>query len=477
MDGGATRLSDAAALPSVKLVDARDQFLSSPERGLPSGVRELVAQSWQRSLRLGVDPRATAPLELEAAQLRAYREAHPLATLLPVVRHLLAEDADEAGHIVAVGDAEGRLLWVEGHRGLRSRAERMHFVEGALWSERGVGTNAPGTALALARPVQIAAAEHYGAEVQPWSCVAAPVRDPVDGTVLGVVDLTGGHDLAGPRSLALVRACAAAMEAQLLVSARGRVTAAAALLGHGAHRPSPGGAPEDEPPAEVESGRARRPGPAPSLSRAFGWTPGADRAGRTRAGLELLGLDAGVLHLPERTVFLSRRHAEIVWLLASSGRGMTMHALDAALHEHGSHLVTIRSEMFRMRKVLGDDVLGSRPYRLLLDVTSDVDRVRQLLARGAVLKALDLFRGPPLRSSEAPGVVTARTELLAELRAAVLASRSVAALERWTATEEGHDDVQAWQTLGQALPYGSPKRATARAHLARLATSLQPRAT
>ena len=97
--------------------------------------------------------------------------------------------------------------------------------------------------------------------------------------------------------------------------------------------------------------------------------------------------------------------------------------------------------MFRLRKVLGDDVLSSRPYRLLLDVTSDVDRLRQLLARGAVLKALDLFRGPPLPGSEAPGVVSLRAELLAELRAAVLASRSAAALERWTATDEGHDDA------------------------------------
>jgi hypothetical protein len=432
--------------PSVKaraprwLIDAREQFLVAPDDPLPESVRTLVADSWRRSLHLGVDPYATARLELDEEALRAYREAHPLAPLMPVVRHLLAEDADEIGHIVAVGDAEGRLLWVEGHHGLRSRAERMHFVEGALWSERGMGTNAPGTALALSTPVQIAAAEHFGAEVAPWSCVAAPVRNPLDGTVLGVIDLTGGTDVTGPRSLALVRACAAAMEAQLLVNARSGLT-------------------------------------VPAARRSGGGRPGKVREGKRRARLELLGLDAGVLHLPDRTVPLRRRHAEIVWLLARSGRGLTVQGLDAALHESGSHLVTIRSEMFRLRKLLGDDVLSSRPYRLLLDVTSDVDELRLMLARGAVLKALDLFRGPPLRDSEAPGAVSAREELLAELRAAVLASRSVGALERWTATDEGHDDEEAWQALAKALPYGSPKRATARAHVARLATSMQPRGT
>lgn len=449
-------------------MDAREAFLASPDEALPGVVRDLVAKSWRRSLHLGVDPRGTAPLALDEDDLRAYRQAHPLAALMPLVRHLLTEDADDARHIVAIGDAEGRLLWVEGHAGLRSHAEAMHFVEGALWSERGIGTNAPGTALALSAPVQISAAEHFGAEVRPWSCVASPVRNLLDGTVLGVVDLTGGHELAGPRSLALVRACAAAMETQLLVDAQrqGRVAQPAWPTSSGPGPHERRSADEARPPRRFVS---------TPTSRKFGWKPAADRAGLTKAGLELLGRDSAVLHLPDRTVALSRRHAEIVWLLARSGSGMTVEALDAALHEHGSHLVTIRSEMFRLRKALGGDVLASRPYRLLLDISSDFDRVRELIARGAVLKALDLFRGAPLPGSEAPGVIGAGAELLAELRAAVLASRSVTSLERWTATAEGHDDVQAWQALLTALPYGSPKRAPAKTHLARLATSMQPR--
>jgi transcriptional regulator of acetoin/glycerol metabolism len=199
-----------------------EAFLAEPDAPLPDLVRPVVADSWRRSLRLGVDPVAHAPIEFNDSSLAAYRDAHPLAPLMPLVRSLLADDAEEAGHIVAVGDAQGRLLWVEGHRGLRGRAEAMHFVAGALWSEGGAGTNAPGTALATRKPVQIAASEHFGLQVHPWSCVAAPVRDPLSGELLGVVDLTGGAELAGPRSLALVRACASAMESQLLAAARER---------------------------------------------------------------------------------------------------------------------------------------------------------------------------------------------------------------------------------------------------------------
>jgi transcriptional regulator of acetoin/glycerol metabolism len=407
------------------VADAHERFLAAPDRPVGDGVRPVVADSWLRSWRAGVNPEGSgAPLDLIPDELAAYRAGHPLAAAMPLVRHLLTQDAEEAGHIVAVGDAQGRLLWVEGHRRLRERAEGMHFVEGALWSEGGAGTNAPGTALALAAPVQIAAEEHFGVGVQPWSCVASPIRDLRTGKVVGVVDLTGGHDLAGPRSLALVRACAAAIESHLLLA-----------------RPQPAGVA----------------------------VHGADLGHR----LDLLGTDAARLRVAGATVQLSRRHAEIVWLLARSSTGMSMQAMDAALHPHGSHLVTVRAEMARLRRVLvgagAGDVLLSRPYRLAVPVRTDVDDLRRRLARGAVHKALDLFTGPPLPGSDAPGVAQARDEVVAELRQAVLRSRSASALERWTATDAGHDDAAAWALLEACLPYGSPKRATARAHRLRLA--------
>ncbi len=427
---------------SRALLGAHEQFLAAPDAPLPDSlVRSVVAQSWRRSLEAGVDPEAPAPLALDADALAAYRATHPLAPLMPLVRDLLAEDADEAGHIVAVGDATGRLLWVEGHHGLRTLAERMHFVAGALWSEDGAGTNAPGTALALNSAVQIRSGEHFGVEAHRWSCVAAPVRDPLTGGLLGVVDLTGGDDVSGPRALALVRACAAAMESQLLVAGR-------------------------------DQARALRP-------RAAARRP-AHVVVQPRAVLSLLGGDVGTLELHEsdgaaRAVTLSRRHTEIVWLLALAARrggGLTVQALDAALHESGEHLVTVRAEVARLRRVLGEvggtEVLASRPYRLAVEVDTDVDVVRRHLARGAVLKALDVFTGPPVPGSAAPGVVAARDELVAEVREAVLRSRSATALERWTALECGHDDAQAWELLDQVLPYGSPRRAAARAHRRRL---------
>ena len=62
---------------------------------------------------------------------------------------ILVDDAVDSGVVVAVSAADGTLLWVEGDPTACRRAEAMNFVPGADWSERGAGTNAPGTALAL----------------------------------------------------------------------------------------------------------------------------------------------------------------------------------------------------------------------------------------------------------------------------------------------------------------------------------------
>ena len=119
---------------------------------------------------------------------------------MPVIRRLLVEDATDAGLLVAVCDAAGRLLWVEGEHRAAHAAEQMHFVAGAGWNEAHAGTNAPGTALALDHAVQIFGAEHLPRTVTPWSCSAAPIHDPDTGALLGALDLTGGDDVAAPHT-------------------------------------------------------------------------------------------------------------------------------------------------------------------------------------------------------------------------------------------------------------------------------------
>jgi transcriptional regulator of acetoin/glycerol metabolism len=125
--------------------------------------------------------------------------------------------------VIVVSDAEGVLLRLDGDARVRSAAaDAMNFVEGALWSEAGAGTNAIGAALAFDHPVQVHAAEHFSEVVHGWTCSAAPVHDPEDGRLLGIIDLTGLAATAHPESLAATLAAARAVEADLHVRAQER---------------------------------------------------------------------------------------------------------------------------------------------------------------------------------------------------------------------------------------------------------------
>ncbi|WP_346620579.1 phytochrome sensor protein [Blastococcus montanus] len=397
-------------------------------------VRPVVLDSWRRSMGSGVDPDGgLPPVELLDDDLLAYRAAHPLAPVLPVIRRLLVQDAEAGQMIVAVTDAAGRMLWVEGDHRLRSRAEGVNFVEGARWSEDVAGTNAPGTALAVDCAVQIYGSEHFRRPVQSWSCSAAPVHDPVTGALLGAIDVTGGDHVATPQVLTLVRATVAAVESELRWLHRERLAA-------GAPRP---------------------PAPAPPAAR-----------------LEVLGRERARLTLAAGPQELSVRHSELLLLLAeaaASGQGRSATQLAAECHAGAAAEVTVRAELSRLRRLVGEDLLGSRPYRLAGRLDTDVDQVRRLLTRGDVGAALERYRGPVLPGSHAPGVLRARGRLTAALRRAVLSARRPELLLRYAQLPEGRDDAGVWQALLEALPPGSPRRAAVTGHLLRLRAAGRPR--
>jgi transcriptional regulator of acetoin/glycerol metabolism len=193
---------------------AHERFLESG--AVPPDVRAIVAESWRRSAAAGVDvDTGSAPAPADPAEISGYREVHPLARVFPLLYDVLGRAAEECDAVMAVGDAHGQLLWVCGRPAVLDRAERINFAVGATWDESHAGTNAPGTALRIDAPVQILAAEHFVRSVQPWTCAAAPIHDPVTQALLGIVDVTGGVDVATPQTLAMVRAAARMAEAEL----------------------------------------------------------------------------------------------------------------------------------------------------------------------------------------------------------------------------------------------------------------------
>ena len=477
----ALRAGEDVRAAALRLGRAHEKFVSS--HSMPSFVRPVVACSWERCAATGasLDGRRLPPVRMDAAELDDYRSRHPLAGALPVFRELLGERAIDDEHVFAVADAAGILLWVQGREGTLNRAGRMNFTEGADWSETAAGTNALGTALEISRPVQIFAGEHYNTVVHPWSCSAVPVRDPDSGIVLGVVDLTGGANIASPYALALVRATVRAAEGELATRmaaaderARREYAAlrlpdrsAVALLSPGgrllaatpAGRDRFAGAGAD---AEGAQDRlvAEPIGPAGHLLVHF---PGTARPRAAVADVRLtaLGRDCALVEIDGRTVKLRPRHSEIVVILALAARGLTGPRLAVELSEADIHPVTLRAEMSRLRTLLGDGLLGSQPYALRRPVTSDFAAILGLLAEGRVGAAVAAYPGPLLPDSEAPTIVHYRATLEQQLRAEVLASGDAMVLRRWVSAAWGADDAEAWRALARQLPGGSPQCAAA----------------
>ena len=107
------------------------------EPAMSSDVRELVRDSWRRSLAAGVAPdQGGAPVRLTSAELERAREASPLRLAIGVIQSKLSSLDTDARQVVAIADAAANLLWVTGDRDTCERAREMRFQEGAAWSER-----------------------------------------------------------------------------------------------------------------------------------------------------------------------------------------------------------------------------------------------------------------------------------------------------------------------------------------------------
>jgi hypothetical protein len=281
---------------------------------------------------------------------------------------------------MVVTDADGVVLWREGSPRVQLTADRLGFVEGMVWTESVVGTNAIGTALAEAAPVQLFSAEHFEAQQHPWYCTAAPVHDPRDGTLLGVVDVSGPALTLHPAIGALVESAVRLAEMGLWrrhqesLEALRRATesvistTSGPLLvvdDHGWVAAHAGLAARDR----IEVPRADRAVAVPGLGLclperlADGWLvrPPAETA--ITARLADCALEVRAAGGSWRTA-LTPRHAELLRLLAAAGpTGLTAAALSTRLYGDAAHLVTVRAEVSRLRRVVGA-LVATNPYRL-----------------------------------------------------------------------------------------------------------------
>jgi transcriptional regulator of acetoin/glycerol metabolism len=345
-------------------------------------VRPEIYTSWERSdASIRTDVRH-APLADEA-DTRAFWQGSPLQIAVSRVEEDLRRTAEDGDLVLAVTDADTRILWTYGGRVMRRKAESVNFVAGGRWDDQSVGTNALDLANRLNRPAMVFSAEHYASIVHNWVCWAAPVNDPVTGRQLGVIDLSTTWDRTHPIGLATARVMARLIEQAMPRS-----------------HEHPGLAASEESP---------------------------DVAGLT---LRLLGMAEA--HLDGRRLLLNRRQTEILALLAMNPDGVSLERLHALVYgDHGVTLSTLKAEVSHLRSALQGQ-LTSRPYRLTMPVTTDVDAVLAAVRRGDVSGAVAAYGGDLLPGTNSPALAELGEYVAVAVREALLADPRPEAVVRYT---------------------------------------------
>ena len=374
------------------LSDVRAARLSGQRT--PVAPRPVIEQSWGRMLRNGIDPeRDQRSGLLSGDEVRRRRETTALRHALPVLREGLLSVADVAHHIMVVTDEDGRVLWREGSPAVLRKADGLGFELGADWREDIVGTNGIGTPAVVRRPVQVFASEHFVRSQTSWTCTGAPVTDPRDGRLIGVVDVSGPLETMHPATLAWVDSVAKLAEARLRELHLGslerlRAVAAPVLARVGGRalavdRDGWTAAVTGMPytsrialPKSLSAGRRWLPtlGLCSVEPLAEGWLIRASDdpvpRGATRIVLDLTqprrwsvtvsGCAGSWSHE------LSPRHAELLYLLALHRGGRSAAGLAEEVFGDPARRVTVRAEMSRVRRYLGG-LLEHQPYRFAED--------------------------------------------------------------------------------------------------------------
>ena len=349
-------------------------------------VRPEILSSWTRS-GASVKPDVTEAPLADESETRDYWRGSPLQVAVERVEEELRRTAEDGDLVIAVTDPDTRILWTYGGRVMRRKAETVNFVPAGCWDDESVGTNALDLAQRTGAPAMVFSAEHYAEAVHNWVCWAAPVRDPVTGVQLGVIDLSTTWERTHPIGLATAR-----MTARLIESAM-------------PHVPMP----------RTPAGSLA--GPSEDLRE---------------PGLVMTLLGSVETWLDGQRLLLNRRQSEVLALLALHPDGLSLEQLHAMLYgDQAVTFSTLKAEVSHLRHALGGQ-LSSRPYRLLMPVATDVEDVLRLLRRGDVAAAVEAYGGDLLPGTNSPALAEMGEYVAVAVREALLADPQPDAVVRYS---------------------------------------------
>lgn len=202
-----------------QIMRAWEAFLTGPDfsGAEDERVRSLIVDSWRRSASSGVNAQGSdAPLTADEEMILQRRRANMdllEAAMRPFAQ--LGRLLEGAAAMLILTDRDGVIIDTVGDEATLDGGREIHLEVGGMWDEASAGTNGIGTALWTGEPTFVHAAEHFCAGIKRWTCAGAPVHDPVDNSVLGVVDLSGPSRIFQRHNTAVAAAAARQIERAL----------------------------------------------------------------------------------------------------------------------------------------------------------------------------------------------------------------------------------------------------------------------
>jgi sigma-54 dependent transcriptional regulator, acetoin dehydrogenase operon transcriptional activator AcoR len=209
-----------AVIGSDRLADARERFLTGEAAGPGAvrGVRDAILASWGRSRRWRVPADRVDLSYLGEPELDT-----PLTrSALPVLRQL-RENLEGQPISIILTDPTGLVLArMRAHVDLDRHLDSVRLAPGFSYAERFVGTNGIGTALEGGRAAHVFGHEHYAENLEDLACAGVPIRHPISGSTVGLIDLTCWRKDADPLLIALSRTTADQITQSLLTDSSTR---------------------------------------------------------------------------------------------------------------------------------------------------------------------------------------------------------------------------------------------------------------
>jgi len=151
-----------------------------------STLPSVIANSWQRTLNIGLDPLSN-PKNYVVSNTDLHHRTEKLDSVMRFIRpelELLSTQMAGPNFLIGAADADGVVLDV-----IIDEEFSSCMPLGSIWAENIRGTNGFGTAIFTGKSCLVSGQEHFFKSDAGLSCMAAPIFDSV-GKLVAAIDIS-----------------------------------------------------------------------------------------------------------------------------------------------------------------------------------------------------------------------------------------------------------------------------------------------